>query len=745
MPARLDKRLPRIRLCVLALVALLGGALLFGEGCAKGPTSILLVARFEVGEENLQLEFRGFQGAKPLFGPELRALPPKGGVARRETLRIVFRDELDLEVPVTFRVRLLVSGVEWAAGEASRKLAPGDNGELVVELGREPPDGGSDGGADGGLRDAGADAGQGDTVSWDAGRVCSASAICWENPLPQGNHLTAIASLGDGTVLVVGNGGVVLRLGKRTFGVVKIGGPEVFESAWASSPTDAVVGGWVPSPGTDKSGLWQFNGQNLNPLYSGSGKIFGVWSAGLGDVWAVGSSGTVVRQKTGWAVMSAGTSDLRAIHGFGSNDIWVVGKNGAVLRWTGGPSFANAGPGGLSTNLEDLWGDKPNDLWVVGGGGTVRRFTGSWSGLDREGALGLQTVWTSGSEAHTAGFVLLPYQSIIDHWSGNGWNRAVSSAELPALSAIRGVGPKDVWAAGTWGALLHWNGQEWQQLSKGATTWWLNDVWVDASGADGWAVGTFGTIFRRTPNGWVPESTGQLAELKGVWATAPQEVWAVGQRVILRRDPAQGWKQETLLGFGVDLNAVWAVPGDVWVAGNQNRLFRRNSIGGDTTFAQVPSTPAQTCDLLGIDGTGSNNVWVVGTGGCIAHWFGGALTYRTNSGTPTAALRAVWAEGPDSVWAVGDQSTILHYSLATDWVPVAPPELPSGVNLKSVHGEPGVSMAIVGEGGFLLVRDGTGPWQRLEAGTSHNLLGVHVYGSNRQLAAVGAGGIVLGR
>jgi hypothetical protein len=74
-----------------------------------------------------------------------------------------------------------------------------------------------------------------------------------------------------------------------------------------------------------------------------------------------------------------------------------------------------------------------------------------------------------------------------------------------------------------------------------------------------------------------------------------------------------------------------------------------------------------TNDLNAIWGSGPNDVWAVGMNGTILHWNGTAWA-SVPSGTVNQ-LYGAWGSGPSDVWAVGSGGTILHWNGAA-WASV---------------------------------------------------------------------------
>ena len=129
---------------------------------------------------------------------------------------------------------------------------------------------------------------------------CAAQWV-WQNPLPQGNYLSAIWGSDWADVFAVGASGTILR-------------GDGFEWSAMDSGT----------------GVW------LN----------GVWGTASNDVFVVGDDGTILRYDgSTWSPMNSGISEgLRGIWGSSGNDIFVVGReheglggvySGTILHYDG--------------------------------------------------------------------------------------------------------------------------------------------------------------------------------------------------------------------------------------------------------------------------------------------------------------------------------------------------------------------------------------------------------------------------
>ena len=90
----------------------------------------------------------------------------------------------------------------------------------------------------------------------------------------------------------------------------------------------------------------------------------------------------------------------------------------------------------------------------------------------------------------------------------------------------KGSGPPGVWAVGTHGAIVHFDGKQWA-TDKSNTTHGLYGVW-GSSGNDVWAVGLSGTIVHFDGAAWSVVPSGTTVTLRSVWGTGPKDVWFGG-------------------------------------------------------------------------------------------------------------------------------------------------------------------------------------------------------------------------
>lgn len=276
---------------------------------------------------------------------------------------------------------------------------------------------------------------------------------------------------------------------------------------------------------------WQDVAENL------PGAVLSVWGSAADDVFVVGAdagNGPEAHHFDGeaWTPLS----------GLGSGDLWWVTGAGDA-RWT-------AGAGGRVARLEP--GGATSASWVVDEAVT---FFGAW-------APGDGTAWVVGGNTEVPSNAAVAY-----HFDGSAWTQATLPTEVSAQYALYKVWGKaddDVWAVGSGGVSMHWDGVAWTYVDTVSTS---NLFTVH----DGYAVGgtVSGTVLALSSTGmtWSDESPDYALQLTGVHGgAAPVAVGATGS--VYFRDTS-GWVADPReKPTYQDLHAVWVDPdGGTWAVG----------------------------------------------------------------------------------------------------------------------------------------------------------------------------------
>jgi photosystem II stability/assembly factor-like uncharacterized protein len=263
------------------------------------------------------------------------------------------------------------------------------------------------------------------------------------------------------------------------------------------------------------------------------------------------------------------------------------------------------------------------------------------------------------------------------------------------LTAVWGTTKDDVWAVGSGGTIVHYDGTAWS-LSKSGLTNTFNTIW--ASGPDDIYVVSdntailHGTGLHGGPASaatWTPMPAAidfGASLIRAVWGTSASDIRIGGspysysdpdtfeshtgnQFVVTTVDggaktwvPAPGDATGTVHGmWGSSASDLWMLVDNSDTKPWQTALTLHATPddGGAQAFQEVDS---QSSDILeSIHGSSSNDIWAVGSGGAIRHITSTDTRWQVIPSPTKATLHAVFAIGPDDVWVVGDAGTIMHY------------------------------------------------------------------------------------
>ena len=307
----------------------------------------------------------------------------------------------------------------------------------------------------------------------------------------------------------------------------------------------------------------------------------------------------------------------------------------------------------------------------------------------------------------------------------------------------------------------------------------LNSVW-GSSKSDVWAVGSRGSVVHFDGAAWKPVPIDNKSTFFSVWGSGPSDIWAVSDTMTIMRsdgykDGKVTWTRlpplsvapyyETattvMFGFGPDdfrigtypkddspnqttgnmlvkklgaleegksplmrvgglkgtVTGIWgSSPDDVWILVD-NRRTNNNSQGSsveagktlhgrpaapgaDTkgdSLAWTPVDSQATVVLRAIWGSSADDVWAVGDHGTIRHIYQNDLRWQVVDSPTTENLRGIWGTGPKDIWIVGDAGTILHWD-GFELQP-ATTQLPKGrePNLYGIWGSGPNDIWVVGE------------------------------------------------
>ncbi len=472
---------------------------------------------------------------------------------------------------------------------------------------------------------AGAMAGEGALLRW--------NGETWEHHEEEGwpilNDLWVSPA---GELWAAGEGGAILRQDDGDWTRVESGTTEPLWTLWGSAQDDIWAAGGrfecLGSPETpyvDSIMLLHWDGTSWKELDPGpyDGIISSIWGTGRDDAWAIiidddghdlalhwdGNAFRPVSLPDTWRIVAAWS-------GVGAGT-WAVGDGGAILHHDG-MSWHVVSTQVVVTMVSDIWSGSPHDLWATTGSwGTLRRqASGRWTSPAPPYAGAIHgtsnaDIWAVGDTGH------------IEHWDGTGWSH-FESPGFDDLFDVFCLTPSNAGAVGAagygsrthWNTLLNWDGMSWNALNEG-----LDPVW-----------------------GW---------DIYGVWGSAADDVWAVGNGGKVLRFDGTTWSEiDGDPSAGARLRAVWGLESDdVWAVG-EGTILHWNGSTWSTVLVDVAGR-----FFLDVNGTSADDVWIVGDGGLVLNDEGSGWTVVSDQMMPD-----LFAVLPltDEVWVGGYYTSILR-------------------------------------------------------------------------------------
>lgn len=259
-----------------------------------------------------------------------------------------------------------------------------------------------------------------------------------------------------------------------------------------------------------------------------------------------------------------------------------------------------------------------------------------------------------------------------------------------SLRAVDAAGPNDVWAVGSQGKILHYDGMRWSFYQLEVTDLDLYGLEI-TSGSSGWAVGADGLVLSYHNGQWYNSLHLTGSDLYGV-AFDDGRGFAVGDNGSLFRYDGATWEDVSLPGVTADLRDVAFAPGGgAWAVGDVGTILHYDG----NSWAKVDNVP--TAERLNAVAVRENAVYAAGDNGVILCDAGGGWYVMS---TPTTSPLKGLAATAESAFACGNDGALLGEKDGV-WGPVG---LDAGpVNLNDVVLLNGAEGWAVGDECVLLV------------------------------------------
>ncbi len=263
--------------------------------------------------------------------------------------------------------------------------------------------------------------------------------------------------------------------------------------------------------------------------------------------------------------------------------------------------------------------------------------------------------------------------------SGGAWS--AMPPRLPtdlSLGGLWGSSTSDVYAVGSGGTILHFDGVAWSPVPSG-TTRNLHAVWGSSAG-NVYAVGAAGTVVHFDGSAWSAATIGTSQTLRGVWGSSASDVYAVAAgrdtSFIFHFDgsswepvpmyDADAWPAAAVPLKTQDLCGIWgSAANDVYAVGGRDSVVIAHFDGSRWIAQKRERTVSRP---LAVWGSSASDVYAVGYGGSLLHYDGASWAARS-SGT-FRDLSGLWGSSASDIYAVGVKGTMLHFD-GSAWGPVS--------------------------------------------------------------------------
>ena len=334
----------------------------------------------------------------------------------------------------------------------------------------------------------------------------------------------------------------------------------------------------------------------------------------------------------------------------------------------------------------------------------------------------------------------------VPHCLPEGWCWSHPQPQGQHINSVFGTAADDLWAVGSGGAILHYDGIGWNGVPSPTTSQLFG---IHGSGAqDIWAVGGGGgTTLHYDGTSWTAVANPSMQPLRAVWSVAPTSAWAAGAAGTVLRFDGSSWKDTSAPG-GRSLYGVWAASADdVFVAGDGGAQRYRNG-GWDPAFVSPPINPAPMsppADLRSVWGSSATDVFFTGPAGALLHFNGGGFdSVNVISGF---ALNAISGKAADDLWIVGSNGSVLHRSGVASGAGAAmgwrTAESYTNSALSAIWAVRRDLAWAVGNDGALQRWDGQRFWNVPQRETAAMLFSIHAASNGSALWAVGERGTLL--
>ncbi|MFO0580147.1 MAG: hypothetical protein U1A78_39745 [Polyangia bacterium] len=211
------------------------------------------------------------------------------------------------------------------------------------------------------------------------------------------------------------------------------------------------------------------------------------------------------------------------------------------------------------------------------------------------------------------------------HYNGTAWSSFTCPQPTASITAVYALTPALAWAVGTtgsYGYVFAWDGTRWSQAFTAAYQSALSGVWATAADnvfAVGYSYGGSygGLAYRYNGTTWLSVGSANNATLLAVHGSDANNIWTVGTNGTILRWTGTQFTSAISPNSNINFQGIYATGANqAWAVGTNGSVGTLYRWGG-VTWDPVPAT---NIPLFGISGLGPNKAWTVGQGGAILRY-----------------------------------------------------------------------------------------------------------------------------
>ncbi len=187
--------------------------------------------------------------------------------------------------------------------------------------------------------------------------------------------------------------------------------------------------------------------------------LYAIHGSAPDDVWLMGVAAHHW-DGSDWTEVALPGSSIRCVYVASPTEAWAINADGNAVQWDG-ETWTEVTVG-LSWRARDIWGTAEGQLWVAGDDGNLVHYDGeTWTEHNTGVTSDYWGVWTHDAEKL---YLVTPTDSEVWSWTAEGG--LVDEVDLWAYNprAVRGTGPGDIYAAGSFSQGAHFDGTSWTDV-----------------------------------------------------------------------------------------------------------------------------------------------------------------------------------------------------------------------------------------------------------------------------------------